>query len=112
MKVRGTSMASDTDISFDKSQQRYEKSEKTCDICSNNVRKSCIKCASKNCNIVMHIKCFEIVTRIFTVERINWRCRNCVKASSVESQSGLIGREFLLQKELNIYNMKKNYLMI
>lgn len=56
-------------------------SDQTCYICSNPISyknaNRINRCANDSCNVVMHIKCFELVAKVFYINKVNWRCRNC-----------------------------------
>lgn len=52
--------------------------KKICDICSNQIRSSGIKCSY--CCVIVHAKCFDIVSKLFIVNKENWRCKNCTIA--------------------------------
>lgn len=57
--------------------------KKTCEICTEIIRTSGIKCVS--CMCYLHTKCFEKVAKVFVVQRLNWRCRACVTKDATKS---------------------------
>lgn len=113
-------MASDTNIPPDRSDLKVEKIDKICRICSVslrgvNLRKSGIKCANEKCDVVMHVKCFDLVSKVFGVKKNNWYCGNCSKStdvvSIVNSCSLANCDESLLHKEIECLKRENDLLV-
>nr|CAI5829121.1 unnamed protein product [Callosobruchus analis] len=89
------------------------RSDKTCEICGEEIRKSGISCDGENCNIFLHTKCFESVAKLFFTERKNWKCKSCaVKCKSVPICSIPPTADVkILQHEVECLNREKELLI-
>lgn len=94
-----------------------ESSEKKCKLCTDKIDrrylKSAVKCNSPKCSVLMHQKCFDLVTKIFFVEKKDWRCRSCIedlKVSGFCSGSCTNADISLLQKENECLSREKDLL--
>nr|CAH7767044.1 unnamed protein product [Callosobruchus chinensis] len=86
------------------------RSDKTCEICGEEIRKSGIACDGENCTVFLHTKCFESIAKLFFTERKNWKCKNCaVKCKSVPTSSPVDIK--VLQHEVECLN-RENELLI
>lgn len=56
-----------------------DSSDKRCKICNEVTSKnrSVLKCNSVKCNVVVHGKCFDLVTKVFHADKKTWRCKSC-----------------------------------
>nr|CAI5842932.1 unnamed protein product [Callosobruchus analis] len=56
--------------------------------------KNSIRCEGDNCTIVLHLKCFETIAKVFVVEKRNWKCKNCtVKSKTTQSDVAVMSHE-------------------
>nr|CAH7760935.1 unnamed protein product [Callosobruchus chinensis] len=86
------------------------RSDKTCEICGEEIRKSGIACDGENCTVFLHTKCFESIAKLFFTERKNWKCKNCaVKCKSVPTSSPADIK--VLQHEVECLNREKELLI-
>nr|CAI5849653.1 unnamed protein product [Callosobruchus analis] len=96
-------MAADTDIV-----PSY--GDKNCEICCESIRKSCVRCEGDNCTIVLHLKCFETIAKVFVVEKRNWKCKNCTvksKTTNETTQSDVA----VMSHEIQCLNREKQLLI-
>ncbi|KAJ8949482.1 hypothetical protein NQ318_005949 [Aromia moschata] len=69
-------MAGDEDES---SSQSDKNKKKKCEICQSNIRTGGIQCANDDCDVILHVKCFETIGKVCKLQRDGWRCSNCVE---------------------------------
>lgn len=72
-------------VGTDDDSESSDKSEKKCKICCEIIDrrslKNAVKCNSSKCSVVIHLKCFDVIIKVFCVEKKNWRCRCCIEAT-------------------------------
>lgn len=80
--------------------------EKTCKICFKTLErralKHAIKCKATKCGVIIHEDCFDSVSKVFSIEKLNWCCRNCTDTSNSSagwSDSCLNDQIAVLKKE-------------
>lgn len=85
--------------------------KKICDICSTNIVKGGIKCANSECKVVLHVKCFQSASKVFNINRQDWRCKNCCSGielgdikSSETSDEILLKELECLKREVQLLN--------
>lgn len=90
--------------------------EKKCEICNNGIRKSGIKCTNDGCNIILHLKCFEMVAKVFHTRKSDWRCKTCqvvnynVNKSCGSSEEQIGNDVILLKKDIECLRQENNLL--
>lgn len=57
--------------------------DKKCEICNNSIRSGGLKCSK--CNLTVHKKCFDVISKIFMAEKTNWTCKQCILQNQTES---------------------------
>lgn len=75
-----SAMADDVDV---------DRPDQKCEICEGTIKKSTAKsrCCGEKCSVIMHKKCFEKITKIFAINKSNWRCCKCNEASATSTES-------------------------
>nr|CAI5859061.1 unnamed protein product [Callosobruchus analis] len=96
-------MAADTDIV-----PSY--GDKNCEICCESSRKSCVRCEGDNCTVVLHVKCFETIAKVFFVEKRNWKCKNCTVKSKTTNETTL-SDVAVMSHEIQCLNREKQLLI-
>jgi uncharacterized protein YerC len=100
-------MASDED---DEANGRSENNAKiTCNFCNIGIRSGTVRCKGQKCLVVLHVRCFESVARLFAiVDKKDWLCKTCSSKSEGEAAAQSTDVK-LLQKE-NDYLMREKWL--
>nr|CAI5846112.1 unnamed protein product [Callosobruchus analis] len=63
-----------------------------------------------NCTIVLHLKCFKTIAKVFFVEKRNWKCKNCTvksKTTNETTQSDVA----VMSHEIQCLNREKQLLI-
>lgn len=78
-----------------------------CIFCKDVIKNNSIKC--NKCSTYVHIKCFEQVAKYFVVEKLNWRCRSCIKneemnlPSKAETEDiNIVKENYYLKREIEL----------
>lgn len=87
--------------------------DKTCKICfkllERRALKYAIKCKTIKCGVIIHEDCFDSVSKIFCIQKVNWRCKICIDATA-NNGNGLDSEIKILKKENECLSREKELL--
>lgn len=87
-----------------------DSSENKCKICHLKVNRGGIKCNNDKCNISLHTKCFDLISKIIDIEKKNWRCRDCSDPPNCNSPLSENNDLIVYQKEIECLQREKELL--
>lgn len=102
-------MPSDSDEDGDASDNNTRNVSNICKMCSQNVRSSYVKCNRSKCGSVLHVKCFEMVSRVMQVDRSTWKCKSC--AVKIYDDNSKLYSELRILKTQNECLLREKHLM-
>lgn len=99
-------MSDEEDASSDP--QKYT----NCKLCKSYVGKSVSRVKCSLCNIVIHTKCFDSLSKIVAIDKENWHCKTCESSldASKKSPTTLVRENVFFQKQVSLLEKLVNEL--